>query len=550
MPKKDKPPQLSEIIREKIFRRFGIPGLVFLALLVGASYVYTHWQEVKTWPGVASVVTRLTRGPVPKADPSRFSVMVAHLENDPKRENERLIVEALEEFEGVQTLSLDRTIPLQGPVPEAAEKRGQEAAQGYLKESGASVLIWGAVLKRGDITVYKLYWTPAAGGERKPERYAAPLAEVQLRLPEVFWGDLAEILRMQALAGMAEFEAQEGRYLADRLPPFIARVKKLLEASSGRPGWDSDAKGTTLVILANALRILGEQSGQNQPLEEAVTAYQEALKERTRERVPLDWAATQNNLGNALLRLGEREIGTARLEEAVKAYQEALKERTRERVPLDWATTQNNLGNALGSLGERKSGTARLEEAVKAYQEALKEWTRERVPLDWAMTQNNLGAALLRLGERESGTARMEEAVKAFQEALKEYTRERVPLDWAATQNNLGAALRSLGERESGTARLEEAVKAYQEALKERTRKRVPLDWAATQNNLGNALLRLGERESGTARLEEAVKAYQEALEVFEPAQATYFVELTKANLQKAEALLRERSHAGDRGGE
>jgi hypothetical protein len=44
------------------------------------------------------------------------------------------------------------------------------------------------------------------------------------------------------------------------------------------------------------------------------------LKELTRERVPLDWAMTQNNLGNALLRLGGRESGTARLEEAVAAW--------------------------------------------------------------------------------------------------------------------------------------------------------------------------------------------------------------------------------------
>ena len=98
---------------------------------------------------------------------------------------------------------------------------------------------------------------------------------------------------------------------------------------------------------------------------EAVTAYRAALEERTRERVPLDWATTQNNLGNALARLGERESGTARLEEAVKAYRAALEERTRERVPLDWATTQNNLGAALQTIGERESGTARLEEAVE-----------------------------------------------------------------------------------------------------------------------------------------------------------------------------------------
>ena len=80
------------------------------------------------------------------------------------------------------------------------------------------------------------------------------------------------------------------------------------------------------------------------------------------ERRPLDWAATQNNLGRALWRLGERESGTAKLEEAVAAYREALKELTRERVPLDWAGTQNDLGAALSALGTRESGTAKLEE--------------------------------------------------------------------------------------------------------------------------------------------------------------------------------------------
>jgi hypothetical protein len=58
------------------------------------------------------------------------------------------------------------------------------------------------------------------------------------------------------------------------------------------------------------------------------------------------------NLGNALQTLGSRESGTARLEEAVAAYRAALEEMTRDRVPLDWATTQNNLGHALRALGK------------------------------------------------------------------------------------------------------------------------------------------------------------------------------------------------------
>ena len=147
-------------------------------------------------------------------------------------------------------------------------------------------------------------------------------------------------------------------------------------------------------------------------------APKDKAKEWTRDRVK--WVATmQMNRGVALRTLGERESGTARLEQAVVAYDEALKEQTRDRVPLDWAATQMSRGTALAMLGERESGTARLEQAVAAYDEALKESTRDRVPRDWATMQHNRGVALAMLGERESGTARLEQAVAAFNACLR-----------------------------------------------------------------------------------------------------------------------------------
>jgi len=254
---------------------------------------------------------------------------------------------------------------------------------------------------------------------------------------------------------------------------------------------------------AGALHQQGYETGDNGALVSAIDRRKRLLELLPRERVPLDWAKAQNNLGFTLWRLGERESGTEKLEEAVATFRETLKELTRERVPLDWARTEIGLGLVLWRLGRRENGTAKLEEAAIAYREALKEWTRERVPLDWAMAQDSLGTALADVGRRESGTAKLEEAVAAYREALKERTRERVPLDWATTQNNLGTALDDLGRRESGTAKLEEAVDAYREALKEATRERVPLEWAGTQHNLGTALVALGRRQNGTARLEE-----------------------------------------------
>ncbi|MCB2262619.1 MAG: tetratricopeptide repeat protein [Candidatus Thiosymbion ectosymbiont of Robbea hypermnestra] len=309
----------------------------------------------------------------------------------------------------------------------------------------------------------------------------------------------------------AALRAEQAEVLLIRL-----RYRKAAEGFAAAaelvPDTEPDARLTYLEQRAGALYRQGDEQGDNPALEAAIRAYRDLLRDHVRERVPLDWAMTQNNLGNALSILGEREAGTEHLEQALVAYRAALEEYTREQVPRRWATTQNNLGAALGTLGGRESDPGRLEAAAVAYRAALEEYTRERVPLDWARIQNNLGNVLWTLGEQASGTGRLEEAVAAYRAALEEYTRERAPLDWARTQNNLGNALRSLGKCEAGTEHLEEAVAAYRAALEEYSRERTPLDWARTQNNLGAALQTLGERESGTARLREAVAAYRAAL--------------------------------------
>ena len=540
-----KVPDLGEEFERQIFQRFGYPGLIVLAVVMFGLGILWKWPDIRKRPFVAKIIDRSKPAPLPPIDPARFTVAIAHVENDPQQEHENLIFQGLNEgFAGedknaVQILRFDRTIEIGDPYDlEPVVAAGHETARSYLTESGAEVLIWGTVIESGEESAPKLYWTTAREGDRprNPGRYATE----DLALPEVFWTDLVEILTRDA-----EFQSLEGHFVADRVGPFVEKVRRLL--AGGGQGWTGDTRARVQLVLAASLSTLGQQAGINEPLGEAIECYRMVLSHYTREKVPLDWAATQNNLGHALSSLGERASGTVRLEEAVAAYRAALEERTRERVPLDWAATQNNLGHALSSLGERASGTVRLEEAVAAYRAALEERTRERVPLDWAATQNNLGHALSSLGERASGTVRLEEAVAAYRAALEERTRERVPLDWAATQNNLGHALSSLGERASGTVRLEEAVAAYRAALEERTRERVPLDWAATQNNLGHALSSLGERASGTVRLEEAVAAYRAALEERTRERVPLHWAATQNNLGHALSSLGERESGTER---
>jgi tetratricopeptide (TPR) repeat protein len=350
--------------------------------------------------------------------------------------------------------------------------------------------------------------TALAKARTQVDKGQSALARATLdKAAEDIWREEEE-RRERSVANVTELRHRErdialATYDGDDAADAILKLARSIHRSNA-------AIGEFLAKEAEALHEYGRDRGSNVHLVAEIALRRELLARASSDD---ERGAARNNLGNALWRLGERESGTARLEEAVVAYRAALEERTRERVPLDWATTQTNLGTALRALGRRESGTARLEEAVKAYRAALEERTRERVPLDWAMTQNNLGSALGTLGERESGTARLEEAVTAFRAALEEHTPERVPLHRAGTQNNLGVALRTLGERESGTARLEEAVAAFRAALEENTRERVPLEWARTQMNLGGALATLGARESGTARLEQAVAAWNACLD-------------------------------------
>ena len=150
--------------------------------------------------------------------------------------------------------------------------------------------------------------------------------------------------------------------------------------------------------------------------------------------MPLRWATVQTNLVNTLLQLAARGSAfRAGVEEAVAAYRAALEERTRERVPRDWADTQSGLGGALMALGKLEIGTARLEEAMVAYRAALEEFTPERVPLDWAGTLGNYGTAAMLIADRTNDAALAEAAVRQIENAY-EATRLGGHEQWARQQ--------------------------------------------------------------------------------------------------------------------
>jgi tetratricopeptide (TPR) repeat protein len=86
---------------------------------------------------------------------------------------------------------------------------------------------------------------------------------------------------------------------------------------------------------------------------------------------------TQNNLGAVLQSLGQRQGDPRFLEQAITAYENALKEVTRERTAMGWAMTLANLGAGRMKLAEMTENADLalmalndFDEVVKYFQEA------------------------------------------------------------------------------------------------------------------------------------------------------------------------------------
>ena len=156
------------------------------------------------------------------------------------------------------------------------------AVVGSVKDPGKALNLW-FVPREGDGTL---------------RRGDLPYELVHVTLQDDFHDDLRAQLTAEALRVAAPLAATEmrSRVLETGLNGVTEKIAALLEGGAVPPA----RRATLQIALGNALTTLGERESGTERLEQAVTAYTEALKEVTRERVPLGWAMTQNNLATPL----------------------------------------------------------------------------------------------------------------------------------------------------------------------------------------------------------------------------------------------------------
>ncbi len=233
-----------------VWKRIGWKGrvaLVLAGMLALVAPAWWHSDKLRNLPLIKQALTEPPPPlvPIPKADPSRYSVAVALFENDLERQHHTLVVSALTEFEGIQVLTIERAINPHGADNNAAEKAGHQKAKEFLRESGAQALVWGEVLRKDQESVPKLFWTIAEQGS--PQKAAGRYVLTKdLGLPEIFWSDLSEVLLLLVATQAAEFQGNEGHYIADRLKPFIEKTRGLLNKERGGPRKDVEQRSAAL----------------------------------------------------------------------------------------------------------------------------------------------------------------------------------------------------------------------------------------------------------------------------------------------------------------
>ena len=238
-----------------------------------------------------------TRSPRPE---QRFRLMLCWLENDRAGRDTGTVAEAFTGVEGIELVRFHRVVSAAGAADDwrLAMRKGTLAV---LKKRNADLAVVGSVKDPGK--ALNLWFVPREG-DGTLRRVEQPYELVNVTRQDDFHDDLRAQLTAEALKVAAPIARTEirGRVLEKGLNGVTEKIAALLQGGV----LESERRASLNMALGVALATWGERERGTERLEQAVVAFTEALKERTRERVPLDWAATQNNLGRAIQALRER----------------------------------------------------------------------------------------------------------------------------------------------------------------------------------------------------------------------------------------------------
>ena len=228
-----------------------------------------------------------------------FRIILCWLENDHSGKDAETVEDAFSDVGGIKLFRSARVVAASGAADDWKPAM-QESANAVLDDWNADLAIAGKVMESGEVL---RLWFVSRLGEGTLDRGDDPYRLNHVTLGADFHEDLRAQITATALAAVAPLSDTEarGRVLDEGLREAAEKLSALLD---NPPVARSDHLAALHQALGTALRVLGEREGNPARLEQAVEAFRAALGELIRERTPLDWARTQNNLGERLVGLG------------------------------------------------------------------------------------------------------------------------------------------------------------------------------------------------------------------------------------------------------
>ena len=267
--------------------------------------------------------------------------------------------------------------------------------------------------------------------------------------------------KAEMLMEMAMGLQQQPKSPAD-LEAAVVLYEKALEIGSGQ--------SQLLAARINArlgTALMAMPAPDTTPLERAHLVFEAALEVLAKEGLPEEIAEAEMNVGLTLQTLAG--VHKARIQDAISAYQRALRTFDKTKHPQEFAILQNNLATAFLSIPFTDQRSAMREAlAVQAFQDGLSVVTLIDHPNEYAMLQNNLGNAL----QYASSSHRVENgfrALEAYDEALRVREARTMPGEYANTIANKANCLSNLpddpSDPDSGNEEnIKAAVALYEEA--------------------------------------------------------------------------------------
>jgi CHAT domain-containing protein/tetratricopeptide (TPR) repeat protein len=335
----------------------------------------------------------------------------------------------------------------------------------------------------------------------------------------------ANELEMEVSSRMAAvLLAMPGPGRADRVERVIVLLTRTVELLDGRANANDRlfrVGALTNLGFAFSVRPHGD------PLvnqEQAIALYRQVLGLITMDDDGYSWALAQTNLGLSLLeRAHERRLDepaweggpepparVAEIDEAIDHFHAALRWRSFERDPGDWAFTQANLGLA---FSRRPGGNraANLRRSLEHYEHAERGFAAAGDRMNHAQVLHNLSSEKLVLAHLEATPEDerqelLRAAVDNARASVSERTLDEAPVDAGRAWRQLGESLRAVGD-------VDGAIDAYDHALRGLTVEVAPRHARDAARALGNLAAESGRWELAAGAYETAAVAAAQAWE-------------------------------------